>query len=79
MVNGNTSVPVPYDGGFALIGNADCGDVLCGCADHIHCFHGDTELACPNFVGIMLYPARLREILCEFPLRHAADFAFFVE
>ncbi|MNS94993.1 hypothetical protein D3C72_1292310 [compost metagenome] len=69
----------PDDGGFALVGDADGGQVG-GCRAGIaQRFARHVELAVPDFVGIVLDPARAGIVLAEFTLADAAHDAFAVE
>ena len=64
---------VPHDRRLALIGNADGGDVArgdSGPCDGLGC-HAD--LGCPDFVRVVLDPARLREYLAKLLLRNRLD------
>ena len=79
MVDRLAGVAVPHDGGLALVGNADGGDILGGGTNLVHGREGHAQLGGPDLVGIMLDPARFREILGEFFLGHAANFAVVVK
>ncbi|MNU91015.1 hypothetical protein D3C71_808950 [compost metagenome] len=69
----------PDDGGFALVGDADGGQVG-GCGAGIaQGFARHVELAVPDLVGIVLDPARTGIVLAEFALADAAHDAFAVE
>ena len=66
---------IPDEGGLALVGDADGGNVVVadvGSADGV-CYHSD--LAGPDFVCIMFDPSRLREELGKFFLGDGDDFA----
>ena len=70
---------IPHDSGFALIGNADCGDVPGLCTGHCHGLHGHRQLGRPDFHGIVLHPAGLGINLVELLLGNTADLATFVK
>ena len=79
IVHGYAGLGIPHDGGFPLVGNADGGD---GLAVDAHLGDGlgnDSRLGRPDFHGVVLYPARLREILGKLHLGHGTDVAFVVE
>ena len=63
---------IPQHHGFALVRDADRHDVFAGHALRLQYFARHRELRCPYLVRIMLDPARLREVLGELLLRHAA-------
>jgi hypothetical protein len=69
IVNRLAGGAVPDDGGFALIGDADAGDILCREAglrrDRAH--RGDHGL--PYLLRVMLDPTRRGEYLAQFLLR----------
>ena len=79
VVDRLAGVPVPDDGGLALVGDADGGDVGGRRADLVHGRQGHPQLGGPDLVGVVLHPAGLREILGEFLLGDAAHFPRFVE
>ena len=79
MVNGLPRVPVPHDGGLALVGDANRRDVRCAGTYLIHGGKRHAQLGGPDLVGIVLHPAGFREILSKLLLRHTAHFPFFVE
>ncbi len=60
---------VPHHRGFALIGNAYGGNVAgqqaCAAERFLHGRH----LPCPHFFGVLLYPACLRRVYRQGPLR----------
>ena len=70
---------VPYDNCFSLVCDADGSNILIGGTNILHCLARDRKLCLPDLVCVMLNPARLREILCEFLLRNAADLTLFIE
>ena len=65
-------LPIPDDSGFALVGDADRTDRAARravfCAPYGDGFRRDVALAGPDFCGIVLDPACVREILFEFTL-----------
>ena len=66
---------VPDDGGLALVGDADGGDVRRRRADAWPWPAAATcRTSCPDFVRVMLHPAGLREELGEFPLSYGCTF-----
>src|SRR5690606_5211597 len=70
---------VPDKGGLALVGDADGGHVGGRGAGVAQRLAGDVELALPDLAGVVLDPARLRIVLTEFALAHAARMAVAVE
>ena len=64
---------VPDHGRLALVGDADGREVLCRKAGLGHRLGGDAVLRGPDFVGVMLDPAGLREVLLEFLLGDRLD------
>ena len=78
-MNRFAGVLIPYDGGLALIGNSDCPDIGCSRAHICHCLLGNFKLCGPDLLRVVLYPARLREILCKFFLGNAAHFTLLIE
>ncbi len=74
-----TGLAVPHDRGFALIGDADRGDVArvqAGTANRLDCH---SKLRGPNLQSIVLDPTRLRKDLPEFFLRDRARGSFIVK
>jgi hypothetical protein len=61
---------IPNNRGFALVGNADTGNILWTKLQLRHSLLANRSLRLPDFFGVMLDPARLRKQLPEFPLRH---------
>ena len=57
IVDGFTGVTIPEDGGFALVGDADGGEVMGADFGDAEGFDGDGDLGDPNFLGEMFYPA----------------------
>ena len=70
---------VPQNCCFTLIRNANCRNFLWRGINLPHRFTRYLQLTLPDLIGIMLHPARLREVLHEFLLRHTADFTSAVE
>ena len=70
---------VPDDGGFALVGDADGGDVSSGGADVGHGLLSNFHLDAPDFVGVMLDPAGLGEELGELLLGNGDHLACFIK
>src|ERR1700754_1844279 len=65
IVNRFAANPVPYNGCFALIGDAYSLQI-CAVNTHLNgCLCRYTCLACPDFVRVMLNPARLRKYLLK--------------
>src|SRR5690606_19852092 len=62
---------VPDDGGFALVGDANRGDLLVGNAGLSQRLDEHTALGSPDFHGIVLDPAWLRIDLRKFSLGNA--------
>ena len=79
VVDGFAGFAIPYDGGFALVGNSECDDVAGPHLRFAEHFDSRRELRRENVVGIMLDPAFVGIDLLEFMLRHAYDFAGMVE
>ena len=79
MVYRFSCILIPNDSCFTLICNTDCCNIFCCCTNLVHCFYSNTELACPDFICVMLYPAWLWKILCKLSLCYAAHFPSFVE
>jgi hypothetical protein len=70
---------VPQHGGFALVGDAQCVDVLRsqpGTGQHLS---GSGQLCGPDVVRVVLDPARLREDLPKLALRHGHHVAQAIE
>ncbi len=70
---------IPYDDRLTLVGDTDRCNIRRRCTNLRHRLTCDRELCLPDFIGIMLYPARLREILCELLLCHGAHLTLLVE
>ena len=61
--------PLPHQGGFPLVGDADGGDFLSGNARLAHRGAQSLNLGGKNISGIMLHPAGLGIMLRKFPGR----------
>ncbi len=70
---------VPNHCGFPLIGDADGGNVVCTHAQLIHRRQGHAQLCGPDFISIMLHPARFGKVLCKLLLCHTAHFPRFIK
>ena len=72
VVDGLTGVLVPHDGGFTLVGDADCSDfvVVDFAVCHSHCY--DLTDVLPNLGCVVLDPAGLGEdlLVLELALSH---------
>ena len=73
VVYGLACVPVPEKRGLPLVGDADGGYLPCGHPGHGHALRGHRQLGRPDFLGVVLHPARLGVNLCKFLLGHTAD------
>ena len=62
---------IPDNSGLSLIGNADGGNLVRGGTNFTERFYGNPDLAGPDFICIVFYPARIGIILPEFLLRGA--------
>src|SRR4051794_20379007 len=78
-MNRLTGFAIPEDGGLALVGYADGGDIGGFHSGFGQSSFGDTELRLPDFIGVMLDPAGLRKELFEFLLGQGANAAGMVE
>ena len=74
-----SGILIPDDRCLTLVRDTDGRDIRRGGTDHIHCLYGNPQHTCPDLVRIVLYPARLREVLGKLSLRYAAHLTFFVE
>ncbi len=78
-IDGLAGFPIPDDGGFALVGNADGGDLRRlgpGGADG---GMGACEHRLPDFGRVVLHPPILGEVLGEFELADAGDVLVAIE
>jgi hypothetical protein len=62
-----TALPIPHDGGLALIGDAHGHDLAHFC--FLNSFPGNVALCAEDFFRIVLDPAGLRKDLAELALR----------
>ena len=74
-----TRLGVPYDGGLALVGDADSGNVQAVDAHRCYGLGHHGSLGGPDVLRVMLHPARFREMLREFFLCRCADTSTVVE
>ena len=74
-----SGILIPDDRCLTLVCDTDRRDVLCGGTDHVHRLYSNPQHTCPDLVCIVLYPARLREVLGKLSLRYTAHLTFFVE
>jgi hypothetical protein len=79
VVNRSAGFAIPNYGGFALVGDAESGDVFAGEFGFGENVAGDFELSSPNFARVVLNPAGLGEYLLEFFLGDGMDLAAGVE
>ena len=68
-----TRPPVPQNGRFPLVGDANGGNVCGAGADTGKRLSGNGQLRFKNFIRIVLHPAGLWENLGKFLLRHGTD------
>jgi hypothetical protein len=66
-VDGFAGLAIPQHGGFALVGDADGGDVAGGCA--CECVANDLDRRLPDLLGVVFDPAVLGIELAVFGLR----------
>ena len=74
-----SSLGVPDDGGLALVGYSDRGDVRTAKSQRCHCFRHHGIFGSPDLHRVVLDHPRFREMLCELFLAHGLGFAFPVE
>jgi hypothetical protein len=79
MSNRRPGRPVPDDGRFALVRDADAGDVTRGDPGLAQRRLGAAKLCRPDLAGIVLDPTRLRIDLAELLLRRSDDAAAAIE
>ena len=65
VMDGFAGGTVPDNGSFALVGDADSGDVFRLQAGFGQCFGQHRDLRAPDFLGIVLNPAWFGEVLGE--------------
>ena len=74
-VDGVAGCAVPDDDRFALVGDADCGQIARACVGLGEDFDGATELGGENLIGVVLDPTGLGIELLEFVLGNGDDCA----
>ena len=74
-----TGIPIPRNGGFALVGDSDCLYVLGEQSAVLQDFAGHRQLGVPDSIWIVFNPPGLRINLWEFLLRHPYDGTLCVE
>ena len=68
IVYGCTGGLVPHNSGFALVGDANCGQFVALHIGVFQAFLGNMRLRVKDFIGVMFNPAGLGEYLGKFPL-----------
>ncbi|KAI1697211.1 hypothetical protein Ddc_19864 [Ditylenchus destructor] len=79
VMDGPAGLAVPHQRGLALVGDAQrlhVGGLQRGLGEHLA---RHRQLRVPDFIGIVLDPARPRIVLAELPLRHRDDAALRIE
>ena len=79
IVDGLAGLLVPDDGGLALVGDADGGDILRAHVELCHGSVGHLVGGVPDLFGVMLHPAGLGENLPELLVHDRTDIAGFVK
>src|ERR1700688_2020314 len=79
FVDGLAGCAVPYDGGFALIGDANRGYITSLQVGFGQGFPGHRYLRCRDLLRVVLDPSRLGEELGELGLGHGDDGAAIVK
>src|SRR5439155_18156235 len=79
IANRPAGAAVPDDGGFALVGNADGGDITRSQLRIRECLRRHARLRRPDFIRIVLDPAGLWEKLREFLLGDGDDISAVIE
>src|SRR3569833_1734893 len=79
VVDRFTCFPVPDDGCFALVGDTDGFDIGAVDTHFLCCFCGFAGLCCLFFAWVVLYPARMREYLCELLLGDRPDLPLMIK
>ena len=79
VVDGLTGFLVPHEGGLALVGDTDRGQVVLVYLRFRESLGDDLTDVVPDLVGIMLHPAGAGEDLLVFLLPHGDDAACVVE
>ena len=62
VVDGQRGLAIPYDGGFALVGDPDAGDVEPREVGFGNGFGGDGGLGVPDLAGVVLDPSGPRDV-----------------
>ena len=78
-MDGISAGAVPDESRLALVGNTDGRDVGRVGAREFHGTPGGAQLTVPDLFGVMLDPARSREILGELVLFHGDEGAALIE
>jgi hypothetical protein len=73
VVNGFARLTIPDEGGFALVRDANGGDIAGFGTGFVHGFDSDAELRRPDLLRVVLDPAGIRIDLFNFLLRDGAD------
>ena len=79
IVQGEAAAAFPEEDGFALVGDADGGDVGRRQPCLGEGLDSNAELAAPDLATVMFDPSRLRKDLGKFPLRQGADLEVLIE
>ena len=79
IVHGLSGILIPHDGGFALIGNSDCCNLIGARSGFFQYLPGNTALCPPNFHSIVFHPSGLRENLGEFLLCSSDNHTGFIK
>ncbi len=79
VVDGFAVGAVPDDGGFALVGDAQTGEVACAQTGFAEDFDYGTQLRGQDIEGVVFYPAALRVDLVELMMRVGDDVAVFAK
>ena len=79
VVDGETGLAVPDDGGLSLVGEAEARDVSLGHVGLFHRLSYDDRLRVPNLVRVVLDPSWLGEVLLESTLGYRHGSALVVE
>jgi hypothetical protein len=70
---------IPNNDRFALISDADSGDLGWFQPSLLERLHRDITLAAPDFLRIVFHPSGVWEVLLELALANGDTFAFFAE
>ena len=79
VIDGLAGVLIPHDGGLTLVGDTDGGKVVAVDLRLLQSLGDDGASGLPDFYGVVLHPARVREDLGEFLLSDGDDLAGVVE